>query len=674
MAPLVVDPEALFGAGSAVVAAGDGLGAGLTILASGFAAHTGRDVAGMVFGLAYQDAAASLVAAAAAVINACRHTGALIQQGASNYSRAEAISTLGGGGGVLTGPAEPVPIAAPGPPGAPGAGSADGQPSRWALVAPFVDDVWPDGDVVALRAAAGRWRGFAGAVAGTQSTLAAATSLLDSQQIPEGGQIDDALSRIGAVAGGLAGRCSELAATLEAFAGDVEQARAAIRDLLQRLRALTDIAHDVVLILDGDVIDEIMRIAEDVGAVLHNQGRQARAIEQGIRLGMKAVDGLVVGLEKYTRGQLTHFLGNVVGNQVATTLDVVANANEGALKGAIGMALATADLDPGWFLADPQGAGATWKAVTTAMTTAVTTAMTTASPVGILLHPTEGMQAELRMVKSQLHLEDWRGDRPGLGLGENLFDGAALVLPGAGEAGVVAEGAGGVARGAEAAAEVAGSAERAAAAGGLATELDELGGAAPRVPAGGSPAPLPAQSGHPAPAPLQRTDVPSAAQPGHQPAEQPGRLGEQSAPDAATGARHTISGHGAYSPAHGHATVPPGTSITVYAEHGSIITDDLGNLIETGGDTSGVYSKTFQAGEALPDYTIYPPDDLNIMGTPQTVSRPTLLSELVHDGMGPVDLAVCTYDASCPTGKVYDVDGIFDDWTGTFQPYGRYGF
>ena len=135
-----------------------------------------------------------------------------------------------------------------------------------------------------------------------------------------------------------------------------------------------------------------------------------------------------------------------------------------------------------------------------------------------------------------------------------------------------------------------------------------------------------------------------------------------------------ISGHGAYSPAHGHTIVPRGTTITVYAEHGSIITDDLGNLIESGGDTSGVYSLTFLRGEELPDYTIYPPDDLNIMGTPQTVLHPTLLSELIYEDMGPVDLAVCTYDETCPTGKVYDVNGIFDQWTGTFQPYERYGF
>jgi len=97
-------------------------------------------------------------------------------------------------------------------------------------------------------------------------------------------------------------------------------------------------------------------------------------------------------------------------------------------------------------------------------------------------------------------------------------------------------------------------------------------------------------------------------------------------------------------------------------------------LIESGGDTSGIYSLTFLAGEELPDYTIYPPDDLNIMGTPQTVLHPTLLSELIYEDMGPVDLAVCTYDETCPTGKVYDVDGIFDQWTGTFQPYERYGF
>ncbi len=658
MAPLVVDPEALFAAGSAVVAAGDALGAGLTVLAGGFAAHTGRDVAGTVFGLAYQDAATSLLKAAAAAINACRHTGAMIQQGASNYSVAESTSMLGGRAETLAAPAEPVPIAAPGPPGTLGSGqgSGEGPPSLWALVQSFVDDVWPDGDVAGLRAAAGRWRGFAAALAATPDALAATTSLLDSQHLPEGSRILDALSHLGAVAAGLAGRCAEVAGTLDGFAGEVEQARNAIRDLLHRLRALTDIGHDVALILDGDAFDEVLVIAEDVGTVLHELGREARAMERGIRLGLQGIDGVVVGLEKYTRGRLTRFLGDEVGNRVATTFDVFANANEGALKGAVGMALATADLDPRWFLVDPHGAKTTWAG------------LMAGSPVDLLLHPVAAVQEDLLKVKSQLHLEDWRRDRPGLGLGENLLDGAAVVIPGVGEAGAVAEGAGGLARTAEAAAERAAG----AAPGRLASEFDQLSGGSPGVasPAGGWPTALPADGGHPAPAPVQRTETPVAPRPGpvpsgDQPVADPGGAGLP---------RHTISGHGAYSPAHGQATVPAGTSITVYAEHGSIITDELGNLIETGGDTSGVYSKTFHAGEELPDYTIYPPDDLNIMGTPQTVSRPTLLSELVHDGMGPVDLAVCTYDPTCPTGKVYDVDGIFDDWTGTFQPYGRQGF
>jgi len=120
--------------------------------------------------------------------------------------------------------------------------------------------------------------------------------------------------------------------------------------------------------------------------------------------------------------------------------------------------------------------------------------------------------------------------------------------------------------------------------------------------------------------------------------------------------------------------VPPGSTITTYAEHGSTITDALGNLIETGGDTSGLYSKTFLPGESIPDYTIYPPDGLNIIGDPYTVTEPTLLSELIKAGMGDVHLATCTFDASCPTGKVYDVSGIFDRDTGFITEYEGPGF
>ena len=127
--------------------------------------------------------------------------------------------------------------------------------------------------------------------------------------------------------------------------------------------------------------------------------------------------------------------------------------------------------------------------------------------------------------------------------------------------------------------------------------------------------------------------------------------------------RTTISGHGAYRPVDGLMSVPQDATITVYAEHGSTITDGLGNLIEGGGDTAGVYSHTFYPGEQIPNYTIYPPDGLNIVGAPQTVSIPTRISELIREGMGGVHLAVCTFDETCPTGLVYDVEGVLDEST-----------
>ncbi|ETZ53971.1 putative nAD(+)--arginine ADP-ribosyltransferase Mav [Mycobacterium avium MAV_120709_2344] len=129
-------------------------------------------------------------------------------------------------------------------------------------------------------------------------------------------------------------------------------------------------------------------------------------------------------------------------------------------------------------------------------------------------------------------------------------------------------------------------------------------------------------------------------------------LSDVSPHDAATqGEIHTISGHGSYDPGNGAFLVPEGSSITTFAEHGSTITDSLGNLIETGGDTSGVYSKTFHAGESIPNYTIHPPDGLKILGSPLTVERPTLISELIRENMGHVNLAVCPFDPTAPTAR-----------------------
>ncbi len=532
----------MFAAGGAVVAAGDGVAANLTVLVAGFAANTGLDMAGEMFGLAYQDAAESLLKAATAAINACRHSGALVQVGASNYSRAEAASTLGGGAGVWRPPAEPATIAAPGPPGTLGPGQPP--PLLWALVESLVDDVWPDGDVAALHAAAARWRGFGAALGGAQGALSASKSLFDDQHILEAGKIDEALSQIGSQIAGIGEQCGRLAATLDNFANEVDHAQNAIRDLLHRLGSLANLAHDVVLIFEGDALEEIKKIAQDINAVLHNLGREARAVEQGAKLVMQVGDGLVVKFEKYMRRQFTHFLGEDVGNPVATAFDTWVNANEGVIKGAAGMLEGMVDLDPRWFLFDPKGAAATWSDLATSAWKG--------SLINASLNPQEAGEANLQQLKSLLHLDDWSTARPGLGLGENLFDGATLLLPGVGEVGAGAKGAAAGARAAEEGGEAAGAAGRAGEIGEVAAASGELGdiGAAsagltkdlegvardlPKIepPLGGSPVALPQEKLPEAPVEPVPHQVESAAPNGsHDPVVTPAEAPQSASPRA----------------------------------------------------------------------------------------------------------------------------------------------
>ena len=73
----------------------------------------------------------------------------------------------------------------------------------------------------------------------------------------------------------------------------------------------------------------------------------------------------------------------------------------------------------------------------------------------------------------------------------------------------------------------------------------------------------------------------------------------------------------------------------------------------------------------MPNYTVHPPDGLDIHGTPHVVDQATRLNELIQQSMGDVDLATCTYDPSAPTNKVYDVHGVIDESTGTVTKYSK---
>ncbi|QUR67919.1 DUF4237 domain-containing protein [Mycobacterium spongiae] len=446
MAPLAVDPEVLSGAGRAVVGVGDVVAAAVGSLVAGFSVNTGQDAAGEVFGLSYQDAAQSLLTAAAAGVDALRLSGAKIAASAANYSAAEAASTLGGGGAVLPTPVPPQPFSAPGPPGTLGPGVA--APLLWAVVQSLVGDLWPNADVAGLHAAAGQWRGFAGVLGGVVDELGGSKAVIAGQDIPEGALMLQVLFEIGADVAQVGEQCQKLAAALDAFASEVGRTQNAIRDLLDRVASVSGLWDQVVSFFEGDLLEEIEEIAADVRAVLHNMGRQARAHEQQMQVVMQLVDDAVVGMQRSVRGQLTRFLGEDVGNPVATVFDTYTNSQEGFLKAGMGTLQGLQQLNPGRFVTDPQGAAQAWKD------------MTKTGLVNHVLNPQEALEADKEMVSGLLHLEDWRADRPGLGFGGNLFDVATSFFPGAGGAGAGARGAAGVARAGAAGADAAGVAGR----------------------------------------------------------------------------------------------------------------------------------------------------------------------------------------------------------------------
>ncbi len=111
---------------------------------------------------------------------------------------------------------------------------------------------------------------------------------------------------------------------------------------------------------------------------------------------------------------------------------------------------------------------------------------------------------------------------------------------------------------------------------------------------------------------------------------------------------NVLSGHGAFRPKNGFIEVPEGTSVTTWTKHGNTISDKLGNYIETGkninflefGDEI-VGARSYLPGSKMPNYTLYPPEGLNIMGNPSTVASPTNINRLLKPNMGNVKWAAC---------------------------------
>jgi hypothetical protein len=453
MAPLSVDPAALSGAGAAVISAGDGVAAATSALSSGFGANTGQDAAGEAFALSYQDSAESLLKAAAAGINAYRTIGFKLELGAFNYSRAEASSTLGGGGAVLPTPTAPGTFDAPGAPWTLGPGIAE--PALWAIVEEFIGDLWPNGNPGQIHAAATCWRNFGSAIHNAKSILQQPNSMVAAQRIPEGELIQQAFSKLGDAMVTVGDECGKLAKGLDDFANEVQHTQDAIRDLLHRLDTPSGLLHEVVQVFKGHGLDEIKKIADDIKAVLHNMKREADAKEQLFQQAEGLMDSCAVHLEAFAKKELTQFLGNNVGSAASAYFDAEVDIGEGLVKGAADAAHSLSQLDPLRFAYDPKGALSTWQGVEKLATMA-------ANPTSAFATLASDPKGTLDMVKGLDDFKDWSSDRPLVGLGHNLFDIGTAVLPGIGEVGAgakAAETAGAASRAADAA-DVAGSVSR----------------------------------------------------------------------------------------------------------------------------------------------------------------------------------------------------------------------
>ncbi|MGY0064468.1 putative T7SS-secreted protein [Streptomyces sp. LZ34] len=123
-------------------------------------------------------------------------------------------------------------------------------------------------------------------------------------------------------------------------------------------------------------------------------------------------------------------------------------------------------------------------------------------------------------------------------------------------------------------------------------------------------------------------------------------LGLSPCPPGRPDGETVLSGHGAIwsedtrPGQEAQVTVPKGTRLHLYAEHGGRLSLEKGNDIELGTQPL-TPTQTVESGQRVWDYSLFPPDDLTIMGNPVTVTRETPLSQLLQPNMGTVHWAAC---------------------------------
>ncbi|MEU9796007.1 putative T7SS-secreted protein [Streptomyces sparsogenes] len=98
-----------------------------------------------------------------------------------------------------------------------------------------------------------------------------------------------------------------------------------------------------------------------------------------------------------------------------------------------------------------------------------------------------------------------------------------------------------------------------------------------------------------------------------------------------------FSGHGGIRAGDtGMVVVPEGTRVATYSAHGEVLYQSEIHLIERGNPTP---LKTYEPGELIENYSLFPPDGLTVSG--RTVTHEVRLSELLKPHMGRVHWCAC---------------------------------
>jgi hypothetical protein len=423
--PITVDPSALSGAGEAIGAVGEEIATAISALDSALpgGARSGLDPAGLAFGQTYQQLSQALLDAGAEAVNAGRSVGFGVQMSATNYSRADAASTIGGGESTLTPPDAPAEYSAPAAPS--GLGGGVPPPLLWSVIQTVIPDVWPDGDPSALRASATAWQGFASTINGIVGHLTAPSGVVAAQKIPEGGQMTSAISKLTESLTKIASEAGNLATQTKEFADDVENTQNAIRDLMDRVSP-SGLWDGITSVLTGDALEELKEVADDIKTVLGDYWRQAEGRRDILQIAMGKVDDAIVSVEKWARREFPRYLGEDVGNALATALDFELTLGQGILAGGVDLVEGIGQFDPTRFAFDPEGATQAWGDLAKSLGEG----MLYSTPTGVLLNPGGAVDHWKDKVSDAVHAEDWSSDRPGFGLGKILFDVGASAVPG----------------------------------------------------------------------------------------------------------------------------------------------------------------------------------------------------------------------------------------------------